>query len=185
VQNEHSILFRVEADVYAETIVELGLRYKQLTQKDIDLEKLLVLSSIYASQKLTFAELEKMPYVNMYQLRRILEDLQELELIETTGKTSGMKYIIHKNMLETVQDEKQYLKNKKQTAFKHKQIILRYIEEFDEISNKVARDILGLPETDIYYISRLFKELRDSNDINVLRNDKGITYYGKADEKTE
>lgn len=183
-QTEHSIIFRVEADVYAETIVELGLHYKKLTQKEIDLEKLLVLNSIYLGQKLTFAELEKMPFVNTYQLRRILEELQELELIETTGKTSGMKYIIHKNMLETVQDEKQYLKNKKQTAFKHKQIILRYIEEFDEISNKVARDILGLPETDIYYISRLFKELRDNNDINVLRNEKGITYYGKAEERT-
>lgn len=185
IQTEHSIVFRVEADVYAETIVELGLQYKKLTQKDIDLEKLLVLNSIYLGQKLTFAKLEKMPFVNTYQLRRILEELQELELIETTGKTSGMKYIIHKSMLETVQDEKQYLKNKKQTAFKQKQVILRYIDEFNEINNKIARDILGLPETDIYYISRLFKELKENNDIKVLRNEKGITYYGKMDDETK
>lgn len=185
IQTAHSIVFRVEADVYAETIVELGLQYKKLTQKDIDLEKLLVLNSIYLGQKLTFAELEKMPFVNTYQLRRILEELQELELIETTGKTSGMKYIIHKSMLETVQDEKQYLKNKKQTAFKQKQVILRYIDEFNEINNKIARDILGLPETDIYYISRLFKELKENNDIKVLRNEKGITYYGKMDDETK
>ena len=35
-------------------------------------------------------------YVNKYQLRKILTELIELEMIETSGKTSDVKYIIHK-----------------------------------------------------------------------------------------
>ncbi len=178
-QSEHSIVLSVEADVYAEKLVELSLIYKQMNGKDIDLEKLLVLNSIYTGQKITFAELEKQPFVNQYQLRKILAELQELEFIETTGKTSGQKYIIHKTKLDTVEDEKQYLRQKKQSTFKQKQIILKYLDEFDEIDNKTARDILNLPDSEIFNVSRLFKDLRKANEITIKRNDKGITYYTK------
>lgn len=162
-QSEHSIVFRVEADVYAETIVELGLQYKKLTQKDIDLEKLLVLNSIYLGQKLTFVELEKMPFVNTYQLRKILEELQELELIETTGKTSGMKYIIHKNMLETTEDKISYTKQKKQEKARQIEAILRYLDSVGEIDNREARKLLVLPDESTSYISRLFAEMLEQN----------------------
>jgi predicted HTH transcriptional regulator len=163
VQSEHSIVFRVEADVYAETIVELGLHYKKLTQKEIDLEKLLVLNSIYMGERLTFAELEKMPFVNTYQLRRILEELQELELIEATGKTSGMKYIIHKNMLETTEDKISYTKQKKQEKARQIEAILRYLDSVGEIDNREARKLLVLPDESASYISRLFAEMQEQN----------------------
>ena len=180
IQNEHSIVFKVEADVYAEKLEEISLLYKQITKKDIDLERLLVLNYIYTGQKITFADLEKQPFINTYQLRKILKELEELEFIESTGKTSGVKYLIHKSKLETTQDEKQYLKQKRQSLFKNKQVILKYLDEFEEIENKTARDILSLPDSDIYYISRLLKELKDDNQIFVLRNEKGITYYGRT-----
>ena len=180
IQNEHSIVFKVEADVYAEKLAEISLLYKQITKKDIDLERLLVLNYIYTGQKITFADLEKQPFINTYQLRKILKELEELEFIESTGKTSGVKYLIHKSKLETTQDEKQYLKQKRQSLFKNKQVILKYLDEFEEIENKTARDILSLPDSDIYYISRLLKELKDDNQIFVLRNEKGITYYGRT-----
>ncbi len=110
-------------------------------------------------------------------MRKILNELQELELIETTGRTSGLKYIINKTKLENIEDEKLYLKQKKQSSFKQKQIILKYLDEFQEIDNKTARDILNLPDTEIYYISRIFKEMRENNEIEISKNDKGITFY--------
>jgi hypothetical protein len=57
--------------------------------------------------------------------------------------------------------------------------ILKYLDEFDEIDNKTAREILNLVEEDIYKVSRMFKQLREEDEIIVLRNDKGITYYGR------
>src|SRR5437868_4479340 len=93
VQTENSILFRVEADVYSEKLAELSLLYKQATKRDMDLEKLIVINHIYTGQKLTFQQLEQSPFINTYQLRKILGELQDLEFIETTGRTSGLKYI--------------------------------------------------------------------------------------------
>jgi hypothetical protein len=178
-ETQSSIIIKIDADVFAEKLVELSISYKQLTKIDIDLEKLLVLNSIYTGQKLTFNQLENTSFVNRYQLRKILIELQELELIETTGKTSDVKYLIHKSKLESVHDEKQYLKHKKQNRFKQKQIILKYLSEFEEIDNKTARNVLSLPDNEIYNISRMFKELRESNEIRISRNEKGITYYVK------
>lgn len=182
VQTEHSILLRVEADVYSEKLAELSLLYKQITKLDIDLEKLLVLNNIYTGQKVTFQQLEQSPFVNTYQLRKILSELQELEFIETTGRTSGLKYIIHKSMLKNVDDEKEYLRLKKQTIFKQKQTILKYLDEFEEIDNGTAREILNLATGDIYKVSRILKQLRNDNEIEVVRYEKGITYYGRKRE---
>ncbi|NEW84925.1 MAG: hypothetical protein GZ094_21510 [Mariniphaga sp.] len=178
-QTENSILVRVEADVYSEKIAELSILYKQTVKKDIDLEKLLVLNSIYTGQKLTFQQLEESPFINTWQLRKILTELQEIEFIEITGRTSGVKYIIHKSKLSGIEDEKEYLKQKKQSIFKQKYTILKYLDEFEEIDNKTAREILNLIDDDIYKISRLLKQLKDEGEIVVLRNDKGITYYGR------
>lgn len=182
IQTENSILLRVDADVYSEKLAELSLIYKQTTKKDIDLEKLIVLNHIYTGQKLTFQQLEQLPFVNHYQLRKILQELQEIELIETTGRTSGLKYIIHKSKLVNVEDEKNYLKLKKQTTFKMKQTILNYLDEFDEINNSTAREILNLSDDDIYKVSRILKQLREAEEIEILRNEKGITYYGKKNQ---
>lgn len=182
IQTENSILLRIEADVYSEKLVELSLLYKQTTKKDIDLEKLIVLNHIYTGQKLTFQQLEQLPFVNNYQLRKILVELLEIEFIETTGRTSGLKYIIHKTKLANIEDEKNYLKLKKQTIFKMKQTILKYLDEFDEINNSTAREILNLAYDDIYKVSRILKQLREDNEIQILRNDKGITYYAKKNQ---
>lgn len=182
VQTENSILMRVDADVYSEKLAELSLLYKQTTKKDIDLEKLIVLNHIYTGQKLTFQQLEKLPFVNSYQLRKILAGLLEIEFIETTGRTSGLKYIIHKTRLANIEDEKNYLKLKKQTIFKMKQTILKYLDEFDEINNATAREILNLADDDIYKVSRILKQLRDDDEIEVLKNEKGITFYAKKNQ---
>ena len=176
-QTDNSIILRIEADVYSEKLAELSLLYKQATKKDIDLEKLLVLNSIYTGQKLTFQQLEQSPFINTYQLRKILNELRDLEFIETTGKTSDVKYIIHKSKIVGIADEKQYLKQKQQDIFRQKQIILKYLDEFEEIDNKTAREILNLTDGDIYKVSRMFKQLKEEEEIEISKNDKGITYY--------
>jgi len=179
IQNEHSIIFRVDADVYSEKLAELSYEYKQITGSDMDLEKLLVINAIYTEKKQTFQQLEANPFVNQYQLRKILTELQELEFIETTGKTSGVKYIIHKNKLNDINDQKEYLKHKELSTFKQKQSILNYLDEFEVIDNKGVRAILNLPKEDIYKVSRLLKQLKDEDKIMVVKTENGNPYYGK------
>lgn len=53
------------------------------------------------------------------------------------------------------------------------------MSEFEEIDNKTARDVLSLSDNEINNVSRLFKELRESNDIKISRNEKAITHYVK------
>jgi predicted HTH transcriptional regulator len=167
IQYENSILLRIEADVYSEKLAELSLLYKQTTNKEIDLEKLLVLNSIYTGQKLTFQELEQSPFINEYQLRKILTELQEIEFIETTGRTSGVKYIIHKSKLVSTDDKISYTKLKKQEKAEQIESIMRYLNTADEINNEAARKILLIPDTNASYVSRLFAEMVESGLIEI------------------
>lgn len=160
-ETEHSVIFRIDADVYSEKLIELSLRYKELTRHDIDLEKLLVLSAIHLNRKIGYKELSENKYVNVYQLRKILQDLEELEFIETTGRTSGVKYIIHKKHRIDATEEKEYILSKRQEKHKQIETILRYIDAFSEIDNEKAREILLLPDNQDYYVSRLFGEMKE------------------------
>ncbi|MDD4428477.1 MAG: putative DNA binding domain-containing protein [Paludibacter sp.] len=176
-QTENSIILRIHADVYSEKLAELSLLYKQVTKKDIDLEKLLVLNSIYTGQKVTFQQLELSPFINTYQLKKILVELLELEFIETTGRTSGVKYIIHRSKLITTDDKIGYSRLKKQEKARQIEAILRYLDSADEIDNKGARKLLLLSDNDIFYISRLFAEMKELKLIRELRKDNRKVWY--------
>ena len=172
IQTENSILLRVEADVYSEKLAELSLLYKQTTKKEIDLEKLIVLNHIYTVQKLTFQQLEQLPFVNNYQLRKILSELQEIEFIETTGRTSGLKYIIHKTKLASTDDKIGYTKLKKQEKARQIEAIIRYLDTVDEIDNEAARKLLNIPDTNASYVSRLFAEMMEKEQIEIAEETK-------------
>lgn len=179
IQTENSILLRVDADVYSEKLAELSLLYKQTAKKDIDLEKLIVLNHIYTGQKLTFQQLEQLPFVNHYQLRKILAELQEIEFIETTGRTSGLKYIIHRSKLLSDEDKIGYTKYKKQEKARQIEAILRYLDAVDEIDNEGARKLLLLNDSDIYAVSRLFAEMKTNGLIEEIRKDNRKVWYGR------
>lgn len=172
IQSDNSILIRVDANVYSEKLAELSLIYKQITNKVIDLEKLIILNHIYTGQKLTFQQLEKLPFVNHYQLRKILQELQEIELIETTGRTSGLKYIIHKSKLATTDDKIGYAKLKKQEKARQIEAILRYLDTVEEIDNEAARRLLNIPDTNASYVSRLFAEMIEKELIEIAKEIK-------------
>jgi predicted HTH transcriptional regulator len=179
IQTENSILLRIEADVYSGKLAELSLIYKQVVKKDIDLEKLIVLNHIYTGQKLTFQQLEQLPFVNHYQLRKILAELQEIEFIETTGRTSGLKYIIHRSKLVSDEDKIGYTKYKKQERARQIEAILRYLDAVEEIDNEGARKLLLLNDSDIYAVSRLFAEMKTKGLIVEIRKDNRKVWYGR------
>lgn len=180
-ESEHSLLFRIDADVYSEKLIELSYRYKELTKHDIDLEKLLVLSTIHLQRKLSYKELVENKYINPYLLRKTLQELEELEFIETTGKTSGVKYIIHKKRLVDSAEQKDYLLSKRQERHKQMETILRYLDEFDEIDNEKAREVLLLPDSQDHYVSKLFGDMREKELIKELRRGANRkVFYGRV-----
>jgi predicted HTH transcriptional regulator len=169
VQTENSITFKIEAEVYFEKMAEMSLQYRQMLNKDIDLEKLIVLNYIYTQQKITFQQLERLPYINPYHLKKILADLQEIEFVETTGQTSGMKYIIHKSKLVSIDDKISYSKMKKQEKARQIEAILRYLDQIDEIDNEAARKLLNLgnSNSNAVQVSKLFAEMLEKEMIEI------------------
>ena len=145
--------------------------------KDMDMEKLLVLNEIINSKKISFTELEEAPFISKGQLRKVLEELQELEFIETTGRTSGLKYILHKTKSSSTQEKIKYSQLKKQEKARQKEAILRYLDEIGTINNSEARQLLKLTDNDVSYISKLFKEMLNSGDIEIastVGNNKNV-----------
>ena len=91
----------------------------------------------------------------------------EIDFIETTGRTSGLKYILHKTKSSSTKEKIKYSQLKKQEKARQKEAILRYLDEIETINNTDARQLLKLVDSDAPYVSKLFKELLNSNDIEI------------------
>ena len=91
-----------------------------------------------------------------------------------------MRYIIHKKHRIDAGEEKEYILSKRQERHKQIETVLRYVDEFSEIDNEKAREILLLPDDQDYYVSRLFAEMREKALIaEVRRGNNNKVYYGR------
>lgn len=163
-----SVVFRVEAEMYSNKLMELSVQYKQTYGKDMDIDKLLVLNAIIDNKKMSLADLENYPFISREQLKRVLDELLDLEYIETTGRTSGLKYILHKSKNKTTSEKIKYSKLKKQEKARQKEAILRYLDEVDTITNAEARMLLQLPDTSRSYVSRILSSMVETEDLEII-----------------
>ena len=164
-ETETSVIFSIKAEVSTEKLIELSLLYENQTGKSLKLDQLLVLSEIVKQGKVKLSEMAKSSNISPYRLHAILDKLQELEFIETTGKGSGLAYILHITKSKSTEDKIAYVKAKKQDKARQKEAILRYLDSIDTINNREARTLLKLQEKDRPAVSRLFAELVAANEI--------------------
>jgi len=164
-ETDTSVIFRIKAEVSSEKLIELSLLYENQTGKSLKLDQLFVLSEIVRRGKVKLSELTESPNISSYRLHTILDNLQDLEFIEPTGKTSGLAYILHITKRKSTDDKIDYVKAKKQEKARQKEAILRYLDSIDTINNREARALLKLQEKDMFAVSRLFAELVAENEI--------------------
>lgn len=171
-ETDHSVIFRIRADVESEKLIELSLLYESQTGQAMKLDELLVLSEVVKQKQVSLAELSGVPNIGVYRLQNILDRLQTLEFVEPIGKTSGKTYILHKSKRVKINDKIEYVKTKKQEKARQKEAILRYLDNFPTINNTEARQLLNLPDKDRAKVSRLFKDLVESN--NIVQTDDSV-----------
>ena len=164
-ETETSVIFRIKSEVSSEKLIELSLFYENQIGRSLKLDQLFVLSEIVKRGKIKLSELTESPNISPYRLQSILDNLQELEFIEPTGKTSGLSYILHISKRKSTKDKAEYAMQKKQEKARQKEAILRYLDSIETINNREARTLLKLQEKDRSTVSRLFAELVAANEI--------------------
>lgn len=164
-ETEDSVIFRIKADVVSEKLIELSLQYENQVGKPMKLDELLILSEVVKHKQVKFIDLTNAPNISRYRLQTILDKLCELKFIESSGKTSGMSYILHVSKRKGLDDKIDYVNSKKQEKARQKEAILRYLDSIPTINNTEARQLLNLSDKDRSKVSRLFADLQRENEI--------------------
>lgn len=180
-ETDTSVIFRIRAEICMEKLIELSLSYMAQTGESMHLDQLLVLNEIVVHGRVSVSDLEKAPHMSSYRLRNVLERLQKLEFIESSGKTSGQSYILHVSKRNTTGEKIDYVVSKKQEKARQKEAILRYLEAIESINNTEARLLLKLDDKSRSMVSRLFKALVNDNEIEVIEgsNPNNVRYRRK------
>lgn len=165
-ETDNSVIFRIKADVVSEKLIELSLLYENQTGKAMKLDELLVLSEVVKHKHVKISELSNMQNVSNYRLQSILDKLCNLEFLETSGKTSGLSYILHVSKRKNTNDKIEYVNTKKQEKARQKEAILRYLDSIQTINNTEARQLLKLSDRERSKVSRLLAELVSEKEIS-------------------
>ena len=181
--SDNSITFRVDAEIYSDKLIELSHLYRQLTGKDIDIDKLLVLNQIINHNQIRLSDLEVAQYINRNILKNTLAELIELEFIEPSGNTSGLCYILHKSKNQTTKEKIKYSRLKKQEKARQCEAILRYVDSVGSITNAEARELLKLPDTSQSAVSRLLSKLWKSGYLDIETSEKNMKRVYKKKER--
>lgn len=164
-ETENSVIFRIKSNIVSEKLIELSLLYENQVGKPMKLDELLVLSEVVNNKRVKVADLANIPNMGAYRLQSVIDRLCGLEFIESSGKTSGLSYILHVSKRKDMDDKIDYVKSKKQEKARQKEAILRYLDSIPTINNAEARQLLSLQEKDRSKVSRLFAELISENEI--------------------
>ena len=148
--------------------MQLAAQYRKQVGYDPTVDQLLILRQLANGKAVAFSEIESAPFVSKYRLRQTLQGLCDKEFIEPTGRTSGLKYILHVGLRKTVSEKIEYAKARKQTKAKNIESILRYLDSVPDINNAEAREILKLPGKAIATVSKLFSELCQRGEIEIV-----------------
>lgn len=173
-ETETSVIFRIKYGVVTERLIELSLIFESQTGKPMELDELLALFEVVNHKQIKLSELASMPNISSYRLQSILDKLQALEFIETTGKTSGQSYILHVSKRKDTTDKIEYVKSKKQDKARQKEAILRYLDSIDTITNADARELLKLQEKDRSMVSRLFAGISCCKRHHIIDNEHDL-----------
>ena len=164
-ETDSSVIFRVKADVETEKLIELSILFEEKTGKPIKLDSLLLLNELVHDKSVSMSALEQHTNISAYRLTVLLKQLEDLEFVEQSGKTSGMSYMLHISKRKTTKEKVEQVLRKKQEKARQKEAILRYLDSVDTINNTEARELLKLQEKDRSLVSRLFAELVRANEI--------------------
>lgn len=167
-ETEFSVIFRVEGAVVSEKLMQLAAQYREQVGYDPTVDQLLILRQLAEGKAVAFSKIESAPHISKYRLRQTLQNLCEKEFIEPTGRTSGLKYILHIGRRNTISEKMDYARARKQTKAKNIESILRYLDSVPDINNEEARDILKLPAKDNVAVSKLFSLLVARKEIEVV-----------------
>jgi len=168
-ETDSSVVFRVEGAVVSEKLMQLAAQYRQQVGYDPSVDQLLILRQLAGGKAVSFADIEHAPFVSQYRIRQTLKSLCDQEFIEPTGRTSGLKYILHIALRKTVAEKFDYAKARKQTKAKNVESILRYLDSVPDINNAEARELLKLKPADKVAVSKLFAELIKRGEIELTK----------------
>ena len=176
-ETQHSLTFIVEAEIISERLLELAAEYKRLKGKDVDMDALLVLNTILNNGKTSLSQLESTPNISRYTLRHTLDELIELGFIETTGKASGVLYILHSSKQISAREKASYIKNKGFDDEYYKKLISEFLRKFGSASREDIHRLLVdklpgtlTPKQKIYKVGNLLASLRRLNQIRTDEN---------------
>ncbi|RLG23300.1 hypothetical protein DRN85_09630 [Methanosarcinales archaeon] len=141
------------------TIDEPFIRFiKEMEQKgkEMGLDELMILSVLRRQRELSITEAGNILQLDINRAREILNQMITRGFLEKSGIKKGVLYRLSGNLCKKLGESLSYIREKGIDEIRHPELILQYVKEYGEITNRQVRELLGV---DKFKASRILRSL--------------------------
>jgi len=164
--DEHSVSLKLFGRMVNE---KLALYSSKRSREGVEfgIDELIVLNDLVLKDSIDVSEASKLCQRDESEMRLILDELasSKRKLLERRGKKSGITYHLERSVAVELLGKARYSRIRDIEEVRFPEMVKRYVELHDSISNRECRELLNLGDSDtaIVKASRLLTALSKSN----------------------
>lgn len=124
--------------------------------KEIGLDELMILSVLRRQRELSVNEGAEILQLDTIRTRDILNQMSSRGFLEKSGVKKGLIYRLSGSLCEKLGESLYYIREKGIDKIRYPELVLQYVKEYGEITNRQVRELLGV---DKYKASRILRRL--------------------------
>lgn len=168
----HSVRVTLQNGVLDKAFVEF-LRRQESSGKLLDLDQLLVLSTLRRQRELSLAKASELLQLNRERTHQILMQMIKEGLLERSGAGKGTVFRLSGTAYKDLGESVAYIRERDIDAIRHEELLLEFARRYGSITNRQVRELLGL---DQHRASRLLRKLSEQGKLVRTGKFKGAVY---------
>jgi len=172
--NEHTVRVILLNDTLDEAFTRF-VRTREKEGKPLELDELLVLSVLRRQRELSLSEAARLLQLDLNPTRVLLMQMVRQGLLEKSGIRKGMVFRLSGALYRQLGESVAYIRERGIDEIRYPEMILQFIEEHGSITNRQARELLGVDRNRAF---RILSKLT-SKKIKKIGKGRGARYVLK------
>ncbi len=153
--DEHNVRLIIRNGAIDEPFIKF-IKENEQKGREIGLDELIILSVLRRQREIAITSAAETLQLDIHRTREILNQMIKRGFLEKSGVKKGLIYRLSGNLCKKLGESLSYIREKGIDEIRYPELILQYVKEYGEITNRQVRELLGV---DKFKASRLLRKL--------------------------
>jgi len=141
--DEHNVRVIIKDGTFDEHFAKF-VKEQEKSGKELSLDEMLIFSVMRRQREIDTTEASRILQLDISTTRELLQSMIKEGYFERSGIKKGMVYRLSSSVYQKLGESLTYIREKGIDEVRFPEMILKYVREYGEITNRVVRELLGV-----------------------------------------